>query len=398
MESPLGFLAVLAIIIFSAKAAGYASVRLHQPAVLGELLMGLILGPTIVDLFALQPFAQGNLEETIFYLAEAGVIFLMFMAGLQIDISEMGKLGKTAVLTGTMGILVPLILGTIVALGFSFGPTSAVFVGLILTATSVSISAQTLLELGLVRTREGLTLLAAAVVDDIIVLLLFSAFIAVSGSEAGDGFSAIAGVVLRMALFLVIASLIGILILPHLTRRVSSLPISEGLVAAVIVVTLLYGWAAEALGGMAAITGAFLAGLMFARTPLRKNIEEGIHTITYGLLVPIFFVSIGMRANARTLDSNAVLFTLLIVAVAIFGKIIGCGIGARLGGFNNREALRVGTGMVARGEVELIVASVGLKSGLIPASVFSTTVIVVLVTALLAPILIRATFQGRERT
>lgn len=230
MESPLGFILVLAIIIFSAKAAGYLSVRLHQPAVLGELLMGLVLGPTMINLFGLEPFASGHIEETILYLAEAGVIFLMFMAGLEIDLEDMKRVGGPAVLTGALGVVVPLIFGLLVALAAGYSLMSAFFVGLILTATSVSISAQTLLELGLLRTREGLTLLAAAVVDDILVLLLLSATIALAGPDTSSGAGNIAAIAVRMVLYLAVAAAAGVLVLPRLVRVVSSLPISEGLI------------------------------------------------------------------------------------------------------------------------------------------------------------------------
>jgi Kef-type K+ transport system membrane component KefB len=242
-----------------------------------------------------------------------------------------------------------------------------------------------------------LTLLAAAVVDDILVLLLLSTTIALSGPDSANGAASIIAIVVRLMLYLGVAALFGVFVLPRLVRRVSTLPISEGLIAAVIVTTLIYAWAAEAVGGMAAITGAFLAGLMFAATPLREKIEDGIHTITYGLLVPIFFVSIGLKANARSLDSSALLFTLAIVIVAILSKIFGCGLGARLTGYTNRESLRVGVGMVSRGEVGLIVSSVGLAAGIISQPVFAAMVIVVLVTTLLTPVMLRSAFQKKEK-
>jgi len=398
MESSLGFLLVLSIIILSAKAAGYLSLRLHQPAVLGELLMGLLLGPTLINLFAREPFAHGHVQGATLYLAELGVIFLMFMAGLEIDIAEMRHVGGTALLTGTLGVVVPLLLGAAVALAFGFSLVSAIFVGLILTATSVSISAQTLMELGILRSREGLALLAAAVVDDILVILLLSGYVAVTGeSSGGVGLSDLIVIAGRMAVYLVGALLIGSLLFTRLARRVSALPISEGLIALVIVVTLIYAWSAEAIGGMAAITGSFVAGLLFASTPLRENIEEGIHTITYGFLVPIFFVSVGLRANGRALSGEDLLFTLAIVVIAVLSKIIGCGLGARLSGFSNREALRVGIGMVSRGEVGLIVAAVGLSSGLIGPGIFAAMVIVVLVTTLLTPVMLRSVFRSSSQ-
>lgn len=395
LESSLGFLLVLAIIIFSAKAAGYLSQRLHQPAVLGELLAGLILGPTLINVFALTPFSQGHLEESVSHLAETGVAFLMFMAGLEIDLSDMRAMGKVAVVAGGMGVIVPLLLGASVALAFSFPMLHAVFIGLILTATSVSISAQTLMEMGLLRSREGLALLAAAVVDDVMVILLLSAFLALTGS--GEGAAGLIVIGLRMVVYLGAAAALGWFLFDRFVRLVARLPISEGLVAAVIVVVLLYAWAAEAIGGMAAITGAFVAGVLFARTALHEQIRRSLHTITYGLLVPVFFVSVGLRANGRALGAEDMWFTLAILVAAILGKIIGCGLGARLSGFNNLESLRVGVGMVSRGEVGLIVASVGLVAGMIDQPVYAQMVIMVLATTLLTPVMLRAVFGQHER-
>ncbi len=396
MHATIVFLIALAIIIFAAKAAGYLSLRLHQPAVLGELLMGLVLGPTLLDLFAREAFSHGHVQDAVLYLAEMGVVFLMFMAGLEADLDQMRHVGRVALLAGALGVIVPLLMGAVVSLGLSYGLVSAFFVGMILTATSVSISAQTLIELGVLRSREGLALLAAAVIDDVLVILLLSGSIAVVGSEGGASIGQIGIIGGRVVAYLIVGIVLGALVLTRLSRWVSALPISEGLTALVIVVTLLYAWAAEAIGGMAAITGSFIAGVLFARTPLREAIEREVHTISYGLLVPIFFVSVGLRANGRLLGSQDVWFTLAIVIVAVLGKILGCGLGARLGGFSNRESLRVGIGMVSRGEVGLIVAAVSLDAGLIPSAVFAAMVIVVLVTTLITPVLLRASFRGKE--
>ena len=192
-----------------------------------------------------------------------------------------------------------------------------------------------------------------------------------------------------MAAFLGLALWLGARIIPRLGSMVAQLPISEGVMALAIVVTLLYAWTAEALGGMAAITGAFLAGLLFARTPLRHHIEAGMHTLAYSWLVPVFFVSIGLEANARALGLEGLPFALIIIGIAVLSKVLGCGIGARLGGFSNSEALRLGVGMSSRGEVGLIVASVGLGSGLIGERIFASVVLMILVTTLVTPILLR---------
>jgi Kef-type K+ transport system membrane component KefB len=196
-----------------------------------------------------------------------------------------------------------------------------------------------------------------------------------------------------MSLFLVGAVVLGVWLIRPLTRWIEQLPISQGLLALVVVVTLAFAWSAEALGGMAAITGAFLAGVFFGRTHAKHQIERGMNPLTYGFFVPIFFVSIGLEANARAIGWEGLSFVVLIILAAIVSKIIGCGVGARIGGYSWRESWRIGIGMVSRGEVGLIVASVGLASGLISEAVFSAIVVMVLATTLVTPLLLRWAFQ-----
>lgn len=387
-------LLLLAIIILAAKLAGLLSSRIGQPAVLGELLAGLILGPTVLDMLHWSIFANAHVDETVLHLAELGVIFLMFVAGLEVDVEEMLGSGRVAALAGTLGVIAPLVLGAGTALLFDFEMQLSIFLGVILSATSVSISAQTLMELGVLRSREGLTLLGAAVVDDVLVILVLSLFVALAGGGTVSA-AALIWIVLKMLLFLAAAIAVGHWLLPRATRIVEPLPISEGNLAFAVIVTLFAAWAAEALGGVATITGAFLAGVFFGRTHVFLAVEEGMHKLTYAFLVPIFFVSIGLEANARVLGLDALPFVIVICIVAILSKIIGSGLGARLGGFELAEALRTGIGMVSRGEVGLIVATVGLTQELVSEDLFSVVVIVVLVTTLATPIMLRSAFRRK---
>jgi len=392
----LPFTLTLAIVVVAAKASGYVSVRLKQPAVLGELLIGLLLGPTLLDMLHWPLLGAGYLEETIHQLAHLGVLFLMFIAGLEVDLDTMFQTGRPAVLAGSLGVVTPVLLGALVMLPFGFGFQESLAVGLVLAATSVSISAQTLIELGVLRSRVGMALLGAAVVDDILAILLLSVFIAlVTGS--GGGIGAIAWVLVRMVAFLGLATALGMLLIPRLATLVRKLPISEGTMALALVVTLLYAWAAEAWGGVAGITGAFLAGLIFARTPVRRVIEEGMHTLAYSWLVPVFFVSIGLGVDARGLGWNDAVLVLTIIAVAVVSKMLGAGLGARWGGFSNRQALQLGAGMVSRGEVGLIVAAAEVDAGLIGDRIFASVVLMVLATTLVAPILLRALYSEADR-
>lgn len=388
----------LVIIITAAKAGGWLANRWRQPAVLGELLMGLLLGPSLINLLGWpilsNPEEPHLLSETILELAELGVICLMFLAGLEIDLDEMLKGGRVAFLTGVNGVLVPLMLGGLAALLFGYQGEAAIFVGIILTATSVSISAQTLLELGKLGTQEGLTLLGAAVIDDVLVILLLSAFTALAGSHNA---AAVLLVSFKMIVYLGAAVAIGFWLLPRMAQWIDNQPISEGLASLVLVMALMFAWSAEVVGGLAAITGAFIAGVGFGRSNLRDEIARLMHTITYAFLVPVFFVSIGLRADIRQLTGPDVPFALVLVIVAVLGKVIGCGLGARAAGFTNQQSLRVGVGMVSRGEVGLIVATVGVEAGLIKQDVFSVVTLIVLSTTLITPLLLRLAFANGTR-
>jgi len=382
----------LALIITAAKLGGYLSFRIWQPAVLGELIVGIILGPSALNLLDMPYFIDQHLPEVIHQLAELGVLMLIFLAGLELHLSDLLRAGKVASLAGTFGVILPLALGALTGLLFAMDIQSAIFIGLILSATSVSISAQTLMELNVLRSRVGISLLGSAVFDDILVLLGLSIFTALTQPGSESGLFSILGIILRMILFLGIVSFIGWWVFPKLSRRVSSLPISQGLIAFAFVSILLFGWFAEMIGQMAAITGAFLAGLWLGRTPEKESIHNGITTIAYGVFVPVFFINIGLSANLRELTWESGLLMLIMTLVAVVSKILGCGFGAVLGGFSKREALQLGVGMMSRGEVGLIVAAIGIQESLILQSTFSAVVGVVILTTLLTPLLLRSLF------
>ncbi len=397
MSATLQFFLAVGVLILCARLGGALSRRLNQPAVLGELLAGVLLGPTVLGFFQLSWFTDTHLEAGVKHLAEIGVIFLMFLAGMEIELKEMLKTGRAAALAGLLGVILPLGLGMGAALLFGSSVNQALFLGIVLSATSVSISAQTLMELGVLRRRESLTLLGAAVFDDVLVILILSIFLALGGGTGSGGLGAVVIVLLRMAIYLVVAIVLGFWLIPALLRRVERLPISHGLVSFTIALALLYAWSAEALGGVAAITGAFVAGLAVARSPLRQQIEHNLSALTYGFFVPLFFVSIGLGANARDVTGTALVFAVVLIVVAVISKIVGSGLGAWWGGLPRNEALRLGVGMVSRGEVGLIVASVGLSQGLIDNVAFAQIVLVVLVTTLITPLMLRWIYARADR-
>ena len=390
MSSFLQLVLALTAIILCAKAASLISIRLGQPSVLGELLVGILLGPTLLDLTHLPFVTNAHLTEVLIELGELGVLLLMFIAGLELHLSELARNTRVSALAGVLGVVLPVSLGWGSGALFGFSPNNAMFLGMVLGATSVSISAQTLIELKVLRTRVGLGLLGAAVFDDILVILLLSVVLATL--SGGGGLGSVVLIFVKIAVFLGLSAAFGIWVLPWLSRKVANLPVSQGPVSFALVILMLYGLSAELLGGMAAITGAFLAGLMFARTPEKAVIERGVHAVAYSLFVPIFFVSIGLGINLREVSLDILWLMLAISAVAILGKLLGSGLGARMGGFSWKESMQLGAGMVSRGEVGLIVAAIGSQAGYIKADELSAIVGMVVITTLVTPPMLRALF------
>lgn len=389
----LTFLAAVVIVLAAAKSAGYISTRFGQPAVLGELLAGIILGPTVLNMLGSWPFfaASDVLAESLNLFAEIGVLLLMFLAGLELDLGELLRSGRLAALAGTMGVIMPLAGGFVTARLFGVGTVESVFIGLALAATSVSISAQTMMELGVLRSKVGFGLLGAAVFDDVLVVLLLSVASVLFG-DTGEG-AGLLLILVGMALFLAGASAVGLFLLPWLIRRVDDLSISQGITTFALVTCLIFAWASEALGGVAAITGAFMAGLFLARTPYTHRIAEGTSSIAYSLFVPIFLVNIGLRADLRAIGGGAWYLAIALTAVAILSKVAGSGAGALLGGMNREDALRLGVGMISRGEVGLIVASVALTAGHVQQQTYAQIVFIVIVATLVTPPLLRLAYR-----
>ena len=380
----------LVVILLAAKAAGYLSTRLGQPSVLGELLVGVLLGPSVINILGLPFINSTSLVTTISDLSELGVLLLMFIAGLELHLGELAGHRKVSLLASVGGLLLSIGLGWGAGRLFGMQNTAALLLGVALGATSVSISARTLMELKILRSRVGLSLLGAAVVDDVLSILAFSIFLAVT--TGSGGFWELVWLTARMLLFLAGATAFGLWVLPALARWVGRLSIGQGMFAFAIVTLLVYGLAAEVVGQMAALIGAILAGLMFARTSEKSQIEQGMTVLAYGLFVPIFFINIGLSINLRTLQLNALWLILVVTLAAIAGKIFGAAAGARLGGFPAHEAFQLGAGMVARGEVSLIVAAEGIKTGLLNSGAFSAIVAAVLLTTMFTPPLLRFAF------
>lgn len=401
MSEPVQLFLALGIMIATAKTFAFLMGQINQPSVLGELLAGVILGPSLLNFLGRSElFPDGEmLSGAIINFAEIGVLLLIFAAGLGIDPQSMLKVGRPALLTGVLGVIAPVLIIAPVATFFGYTLVKGVFVALVLAAMSTAISAQVMLELGVLRSREGLTLLGAALVDDLLVIFLVSLFLAINPRDVANLAETrpIIEVIVRMFLFLGLGSLLSWVLLPFLANRIQNLNISEGPLVVALVGMLLMAAAAEYIGGIAAIAGAFIAGFSLGRAKRNvvDRIAHGVHVINYSLLMPLFFIGIGLKADLRLLEGAVLPFATMMLVLAIVTKVIGAWIGTYLGGLDALSGLRVSLGMISRGEVGLIMATIGINAGIIAVEVFSVVVLIVLATAMITPPLMRWSFTAQ---
>ncbi|MGZ0085036.1 cation:proton antiporter [Caldibacillus thermoamylovorans] len=371
-------IAQLAVILFAAKLAGDAAARLGQPAVLGKLLIGIVLGPSML----------GVMENTdwLHELSQIGVILLMFIAGLETDIDQFKRTGKAAFAVGVLGIAVPLLAGYAAGAALGMETGAALFLGLLLSATSVSISVQALKEMGRLQSKEGSAILGAAVIDDVLVVIALAFLLSLTGGDVDLG-----AVVLKKVVFFTVAVLLAWKAVPLILRWFAPLRVTEAVVSAGLIICFAFAWFAEATG-VAAIIGAYIAGLGASFTDYREEVLDKTETIGYALFVPVFFTSIGVTADFSGVWQHwPLIFGWSVLAVLT--KLVGAALGAKWAGFSWESSLAVGAGMVSRGEVALIIAGIGLEAGLLDDELFAIMIIVVLVTTIVTPPLLKAIFS-----
>lgn len=377
------FLILIACLLIAVKIAGWLCLRVGIPSVLGQLVVGVIVGPSVLGWV--------HPDTSVNAFANIGVILLMFIAGIETDVKQMRKVGGTAFLSASLGVIVPFIAGTIFSYALGYSLPICLFLGTVLTATSVSISAQTFKELGRLHTKEGTTVLGAAVIDDVLGLIVLSVILAFTLGQ-NPLWS-----ILKMVIYFPTAYLIGYYCFPLLSHWLPRLVAVEVRIGLILALVLLYAWSAEELGSVAAITGAYIAGLLVSRTEMREWVHDGFSKIGYSIFIPLFFAYVGIEANFHGVLHLSPLFLLIFVGIAIAAKIIGCGGGAYLCGFQPGEALTVGVGMISRGEVALITATIGLQAGLIDASLYSVVILITLVTTLVTPLLLKLVYLARPQ-
>lgn len=373
----------LAIIIIAAKACGILARKLKAPQVVGMIVAGLLIGPSVL----------GLVEQTDFLtqMAEIGVILLMFSAGLETDLKELVKTGPIATLIACAGVAVPLVMGAILYMMFygwaAVGTEEffkAVFIGCIMTATSVSITVQSLREMGYLKGRVGTTILSAAIIDDIIGIIVLTFVIGFKNPDADP-----IKVIVNTVLFFV-AAIIGGMLAYFIFKKVDTkYPHTRRIPIAGLALCFVLAYVAEEFFGIADITGAYVAGIVLCSIKDSQYIEEKVDINSYMLFGPVFFASIGLKTSVDNIDSSLILFCVGFVIVALISKIIGCGLMSRVCGFKGVDCLKIGVGMMTRGEVALIVAQKGLSVGLMSSEYFTAVILLIIISSISVPILLK---------
>jgi len=378
------FLLDIALILFSTKLLGLFSRGLKMPQVVGSLLAGLLLGPAVLNVLHSTDFIKK--------VSELGVIILMFTAGLETDLKELKKAGKSSLIIALIGVLLPFGGGFAIAHIFNRGDIVTgntllqnLFIGVILTATSVSITVETLRELGKLDTRTGSAILGAALIDDILGIIALTAITSFTGSGVS-----VTLVVIRILLFFAFVAIVGFLfhkVFALLIKRFNKDMRRFAIVAFVFCLVLSY--CAEEYFGVAGITGAYFAGLIICNTQKTKYIASRFETLSFLLLSPIFFASIGIEVELPVMSGKIILFTVLLLFTAMLTKVAGCSMGAKLCRYSGAESMQIGIGMIPRGEVALIIAQKGAALGIMNPAFYGPIIIMVVVTALTTPILFK---------
>ena len=381
------FLLDLALILVSTKLLGIVTKRFAMPQVVGALVAGLIFGPAFL----------GLLQETAFIdqVAELGVIVLMFTAGLETDIHELKKSGGSAFVIALCGVLAPLAGGFLLASAFNRGAEHLlenVFIGIILTATSVSITVETLREMGKLSTKSGNAILGAALIDDILGIVALTLITSLADESVN-----IVTVLLKIVAFFVVALVLGVF-LHKLIEKVTGGAGRDRKRYAILAfaMCLFFSYGAEQFFGVADITGAYIAGLIISNTSRATYVAAKCETISYMFFSPVFFASIGAKVALPEMHSSIVLFSLFLIVVAVITKVIGCGLGAKLCRYSGKECVQIGVGMICRGEVALIVTTKGISLGMLQSEYVAPVILMVVTSTICTPILLKLVYRGRK--
>ncbi|NJE54483.1 cation:proton antiporter [Thermococcus sp. 21S9] len=372
----------LAVILITAKLSGYLSSKVGLPAAMGQILGGIVIGVSFLDIVAY--------DEGVRLISDIGVVMLLFLAGLETDIEEFKRVGLPSFVIASLGVALPFVFGYVLALRWGYPNMEALFLGGVMTATSVSLTANVLLEMKRLRSKVGSTILAAAVVDDVLGIIILTILVAMS-TKGSVSFFDVGIILAEVSAFFLLSYLLGRGVIKRVLRSSHRINLPETVTSVALVIMLLFAYLAERFE-IAAITGAYLAGVLVAGSEDAKKITDKIVTLGYSLFIPVFLVGVGAETDVSVL-LVAGSFTLIYSFLAVIGKVLGCGAGALLTGFRKLEALQIGVGMIPRMEVGLIMANIGLAEGVLTPESFSIAIAMVLVTTLVTPPLLKVVFS-----
>ncbi|SEL25781.1 Kef-type K+ transport system, membrane component KefB [Ruminococcus sp. YRD2003] len=377
----------LAIIVVFAKFFGLVARKLKAPMVVGEIIAGLVIGPCLLNI--VQP------TEFISIMAEIGVVLIMFSAGLETNLQELKKSGLAAFVIACIGVLVPLVGGSLLYMGmYGFAAVGtdeffkAVFIGSIMTATSVGITVEVLKEMGHLNSRVGQTILSAAIIDDIIGIIVLTF---VLGFKDPDSNTLL--VTGKIVLFLVLSVILGYIFYKLFKRYDEKHSHTRRIPIIAIGLCLVMAFVAEKYFGIADITGAYIAGIILCNTRDAEYIDRKVSINGYMFFAPMFFVGIGLKTDFSNVDTSMILFSVGFVAVALLSKIIGCGLVSKCFGYKWTDCLKIGIGMMTRGEVALIITNKGLNLGIIDSSYFTAVILLIIVSSIITPVLLKLLFN-----
>lgn len=387
------FLLWIALILISTKVLGLLCKAVHLPEVVGALLAGVILGPSALGLMSM----EGDTGTLLTYVAEMGVIFLMFSAGLDTDLKELKANIGASFVTALIGVIVPLI-GGMIGYALYFGEDlsnydqmlQSLFVGVVLTATSVSITVETLREMGRLSGKVGMTILGAAIIDDILGMVVLAVVSSMKDTSVKP-----TTVLIKIVLYFVLI-LILFMVTSRLEFAIEKNDHKRRVAIFAIAFCFILAYVSEIGFGIADITGAYFAGVMLCQSKIRDYVDIKIHDVSTVFFSCIFFASVGLKVTLGGMTLKVWMFAVILTLIAIISKMVGCGLGAKICKFTWKESLQTGVGMISRGEVALIVAEKGRQVGLISEDLFAPIILVVIVTTLITPILLKVVFKGDE--
>jgi Kef-type K+ transport system membrane component KefB len=379
------FLLIIGLILLSTKALAIFMKHFHLPQVVGALTAGVLLGPAVFGL--IEP------NETISVIAEFGVILLLFSAGMETDFRQLRSSLKSSLLISVLGVILALGGGFGVALLFGKLTFESFLIGVIIASMSTSITVEALQEMGKLKTKVGTALMGASLFDDVLVIII----LAVTMGMGADGlsFASLGFTLLKIAGFFVFAILSGLCVNRLFNFVFGKYGGRKRLSVFAIAYCFLMAYLAEVLG-LADITGAYIAGIAFCSTRCAEYLEKKTQGLSYLFFTPVFLANIGFHTSFDGMDGSLIAFTAALVGAAILSKVIGCGLGAKICRFTNRESMQVGFGMVARGEVSFIVTAKAIAAGYVCSMMYPSVIVVVLVTVLITPLLLKAAF-GKEK-